>query len=130
MKRGSYILAYSKTVIKKVCDKAHKKQFEGKDVMVVNSSHWMSEIGATLAKDCDFAMIWYYDHDANIYKVSLRAFHDTMDVSEIAKSFGGGGHRKAAGFVLPKTTHPDSIFDVEDDISEDSVLPDGEYGAD
>ena len=67
VKRGSYILAYSKTVIKKVCDKAHKKQFEGKDVMVVNSSHWMSEIGATLAKDCDFAMIWYYDHDACIY---------------------------------------------------------------
>ena len=130
VKRGSYILAYSKTVIKKVCDKASKRKYKGHDVMVVNSSHWMSEIGATLAKDCDFAMIWYYDHDANIYKVSLRAFHDTMDVSEIAKSFGGGGHRKAGGFVLPKTTHPDSIFDVEEESSEDYVLDEGEYGAD
>ena len=130
VKRGSYILAYSKTVIKKVCDKATKRRYKEYDVMVVNSSHWMSEIGATLAKDCDFAMIWYYDHDANIYKVSLRAFHDTMDVSEIAKSFGGGGHRKAGGFVLPKTTHPDSIFNVDDESSEDTVLPDGEYGAD
>ena len=130
VKRGSYILAYSKTVIKKVCDKATKRRYKEYDVMVVNSSHWMSEIGATLAKDCDFAMIWYYDHDASIYKVSLRAFHDTMDVSEIAKSFGGGGHRKAGGFVLPKTTHPDSIFNVDDESSEDTVLPDGEYGAD
>ena len=130
VKRGSYILAYSKTVIKKICDKATKRKYKDYDVMVVNSSHWMSEIGSTLAKDCDFAMIWYYDHDACIYKISLRAFHDTMDVSEIAKAFGGGGHRKAGGFVLPKTTHPDSIFDIDDDISEDTVLADGEYGAD
>ena len=130
VKRGSYILAYSKTVIKKVCDKATKRRYKDHDVMVVNSSHWMSEIGATLAKDCDFAMIWYYDHDACIYKCSLRAFHDTMDVSEIAKSFGGGGHRKAAGFVLTKSTHPDSIFDVDDESSEEDILPEGEYGAD
>ena len=130
VKRGSYILAYSKTVIKKVCDKATKRRYKDHDVMVVNSSHWMSEIGATLAKDCDFAMIWYYDHDACIYKCSLRAFHDTMDVSEIAKSFGGGGHRKAAGFVLTKSTHPDSIFDADDESSEENILPEGEYGAD
>ena len=90
----------------------------------------MSEIGATLAKDCDFAMIWYYDHDASIYKVSLRAFHDTMDVSEIAKSFGGGGHRKAGGFVLPKSKHPDSIFETNDESSEECLLPEGQYGAD
>ena len=112
VKRGSYILAYSKTVVKKVCDKASKRKFGEHDVMVVNSSHWMSEIGSNLAKDCDFAMIWYYDHDDKHYRCSLRAFHDTIDVSEISKKFGGGGHRKAAGFVLPLTTHPDSIFDV------------------
>ena len=131
VKRGSYILAYSKTVIKKVCDKATKRIYKDHDVMVVNSSHWMSEIGATLAKDCDFAMIWYYDHDACIYKVSLRAFHDTMDVSEIAKSFGGGGHRKAAGFVLPKSKHPDSIFisEIVEDEDSDSFVND-HFGAD
>jgi bifunctional oligoribonuclease and PAP phosphatase NrnA len=31
-------------------------------------------------------------------KVSLRASVDTLDVSAIARSFGGGGHRQAAGF--------------------------------
>ena len=112
VKRGSYILAYSKTVVKKVCDKASKKKYGEHDVMVVNSSHWMSEIGATLAKDCDFAMIWYYDHDEQRYKCSLRAFHDAIDVSEISKKYGGGGHRKAAGFNLPKNKHPDSIFEL------------------
>ena len=129
VKRGSYILAYSKTVVRKVCDKASARKYKDFDVMVVNSSHWMSEIGATLAKDCDFAMIWYYDHHNCNYKCSLRAFHDTMDVSEISKKFGGGGHRKAAGFTLPKSKHPDSIFEV-DEPSEESILPDGQYGAD
>ena len=46
-------------------------------------------------------------------KVSLRAFHDHIDVSEIAKKFGGGGHPKAAGFQLPGDASVDEIFDVE-----------------
>lgn len=110
-KRGSFILAYSKTVVKKVCEKATSRKMDGMDVMVVNASHWMSEIGARLAPDCDFAMIWYWDHEDKHTKVSLRAFHDTVDVSEIAKRFGGGGHKKAAGFQLPKNKHVEDLFD-------------------
>jgi|TARA_R110001583_G_scaffold107878_1_gene256576 nanoRNase/pAp phosphatase (c-di-AMP/oligoRNAs hydrolase) len=111
VKRGSYILAYSKTVIKKVCDKAVSKKMNGHHVMVVNSSHWMSEIGAKLAPDCDFALIWFYDHDDSMIKVSMRAFHDHVDVSEIAKKFKGGGHKKAAGFSLQGKVIIDDIFD-------------------
>jgi oligoribonuclease NrnB/cAMP/cGMP phosphodiesterase (DHH superfamily) len=113
VKRGSYILAYSKTVVKKVCDKAAHRKYQGMKVMVVNSSHWMSEIGNRLSHDCDFAVIWYYDHEDRKNKVSLRAFHDNVDVSEIAKRFGGGGHKKAAGFALPAGKHIEEIFDVE-----------------
>jgi len=110
-KRGSFILAYSKTVIKKVCEKASLRKMDGMDVMVVNASHWMSEIGARLSPDCDFAMVWYWDHEEKHTKVSLRAFHDTVDVSEISKQFGGGGHKKAAGFQLPKNRHVEDLFD-------------------
>ncbi len=113
VKRGSYILAYSKTVVKKICDKAVSKKMNGKHVMVVNSSHWMSEIGAKLAPDCDFALIWYYDHNDTMIKVSLRAFHDYIDVSEVSKKFGGGGHKKAAGFMLKGKVVIDDIFDKE-----------------
>ena len=115
VKRGSYVLAYSKTVVKKVCEKATHRRFEGMDVMVVNASHWMSEIGSRLSPDCDFALIWFYDHEDRIVKVSLRAFHEHVDVSEIAKKFGGGGHKKAAGFTLPGDAHVDDIFDAEHD---------------
>jgi len=110
-KRGSYILAYSKTVVKKVCEKASHRKMNGKVVLVVNASHWMSEIGARLAPDCDFAVIWYWDHEEKHTKVSLRAFHDAVDMSEISKKYGGGGHKKAAGFQLPAGKHIESIFD-------------------
>jgi len=119
VKRGSYILAYSKTVIKKVCEKAMRRKLDGHDVLVLNASHWMSEIGNRLAPDCDFAVIWYYDHEVKVNKVSLRAFHENVDVSEIAKKYGGGGHKKAAGFNLPGTARVDDIFDPEDEPKEE-----------
>ena len=121
VKRGSYVLAYSKTVVKKVCEKATSRTFEGHNVLVVNASHWMSEIGAKLSPDCDFAVIWYYDHNDYKIKVSLRAFHDDADVSEIAKRFGGGGHRKAAGFNLPGDCNIEEIFDVPNEVLVDEA---------
>ena len=111
VKRGSFILAYSKTVVKKVCEKARPRKYNGLNVLVVNSSHWMSEIGSRLSADCDFAVIWYYDHEERNIKVSLRSFHEHADVSEIAKKFGGGGHKKAAGFTLSGETIVDDLFD-------------------
>lgn len=36
----------------------------------------------------------------NTIKVSMRTTKDDVDVAQIAKSFGGGGHKKAAGFSL------------------------------
>jgi len=111
--RGAYILAYSKTVISKIAKNAHARKLHGKDVLVVNSPHWMSEIGNALSTRCDFAVIWYYDHSTRQVKVSLRAHHDDADVSEVAKKYGGGGHRKAAGFALPPDVGIEAIFDKE-----------------
>jgi len=111
--RGAYILAYSKTVISKIAKQAASRKINGKDVIVVNSPHWMSEIGSALSPKCDFSVIWYWDHDLRCVKVSLRGHHEDSDVSEIAKKYGGGGHRKAAGFTLPKDTSIESIFDEE-----------------
>ena len=109
--RGAYILAYSKTVISKIAKQAVSRKMGDSDVLVVNSSHWMSEIGAALSPKCDFAVIWYYDHENRQVKVSLRAHHEDADVSEIAKRYGGGGHRKAAGFNLPANVSIETIFD-------------------
>jgi phosphoesterase RecJ-like protein len=42
------------------------------------------------------------EEDENICTGSLRSSDDT-DVSKVARSFGGGGHKRAAGFMLEET---------------------------
>jgi len=42
--------------------------------------------------------ILFKKSDANTIKVSLRS-NSVVDVGSIAKSFGGGGHARAAGFT-------------------------------
>jgi phosphoesterase RecJ-like protein len=51
-----------------------------------------------LTKDIQVAM-FMYELENNGFKVSLRS-NDQVDVSEIAKTFSGGGHKKAAGFEM------------------------------
>lgn len=41
-----------------------------------------------------------YSYDKNLYKFSMRAGDDTVDVSKIANEYGGGGHKGAAAFVM------------------------------
>ena len=55
--------------------------------------------------------IFMYELKLNEFKVSLRS-NDDVDVSKIAQYFGGGGHKKAAGFTM--TGQP---FDVLNNVS-------------
>jgi phosphoesterase RecJ-like protein len=49
------------------------------------------------------------DGDAQQRKVSLRASDSRIDVSQIARAQGGGGHRRAAGFTT--TLEPDALVE-------------------
>lgn len=40
------------------------------------------------------------EHDLGFVKGSLRTTRNDVDVAEIARNFGGGGHKKAAGFKI------------------------------
>ena len=111
--RGAAILAYSKTAIARIAKNAAPRKIDGKSVLVVNSPHWMSEIGNVLSLKSDFSVIWYYDHEKRQVIVSLRADHNDADVSEVAARLGGGGHKKAAGFILPADVNIETIFDKE-----------------
>lgn len=65
-------------------------------------------------KGVEVAM-FLYEQEPQIYKVSLRS-KDRVDVSVIAKYFGGGGHAKAAGFTMKGTVH-DVITNVNKQIA-------------
>jgi bifunctional oligoribonuclease and PAP phosphatase NrnA len=45
-------------------------------------------------------IIFVIRENDGIIKCSLRTIKDQIDVSQLAKLFGGGGHRKAAGFSI------------------------------
>lgn len=59
-----------------------------------------SEAGHILAGECGtFGLVWFID-ERGMACCSIRSKGE-YDVSEIAKAFGGGGHRNAAGFEVP-----------------------------
>lgn len=71
--------------------------------LAVNSPVHQSEVGHELAnKSGSFGLAWYLDED-NTIQCSFRSNGD-YDVSAIAKAFGGGGHRNAAGCTVSLDT--------------------------
>jgi phosphoesterase RecJ-like protein len=50
------------------------------------------------------------------HKVSLRASDDSVDVSQIARAQGGGGHRQAAGFETGMS-HQELVRFLRDEIA-------------
>lgn len=69
-----------------------------------------SEAGNYISKSdqIDFAVLWRYHNPSKDFYVSLRSTGN-IDVSAIAKSFGGGGHANAAGFST--RVFPPTLFD-------------------
>ena len=64
--------------------------------LAVNSPTHQSEVGHELANQSGtFGLAWYLAKD-NKVRCSFRS-NGSYDVSAIAKAFGGGGHRNAAG---------------------------------
>lgn len=75
-----------------------RTKIAGYDVPVLNAPPmWASEAGNILAQGEPFAATYFVNKDGE-HLYSLRSTKDGLDVSEIAKKFGGGGHRNAAGF--------------------------------
>ncbi|GES89183.1 phosphoesterase [Rhizophagus clarus] len=89
------------------------------DVYILNSITMHSELGNALARieDADFGLVWHYDAKEKEYVVSLRSLDEKADVSQIAKVFGGGGHRNASGFIWEGETI-ESLFDYDKTASE------------
>ncbi len=96
---------------------------DGKCIVATITKRMMEFYGASLedvegiieqlriTKDVEVAIL-LYETEKQEYKVSLRS-NKYIDVSKIAKYFGGGGHIKAAGFTMRR-----SAYDVINNITE------------
>lgn len=73
-------------------------EINGRHGLVCNcTGQFASDVGNELAKESGTFGATYFQDSQDAMCVSLRSEGD-YDVSEIAKQFGGGGHKNAAGF--------------------------------
>ncbi len=118
---GNILLRKQARDVASLVEKQYTMDIAGFEVPVVNAPYmFASDIGHILAQDAPFAATYYYDGDKTHF--SLRSRNEGgEDVSAIAKQFGGGGHRNAAGFEISMTSdnfmllpsYPLNSFDLE-----------------
>jgi len=95
---GRAIVKYQDNLIKKIFGYGEKAIFEGHQVFAVNSPILESEIGNYISeKKKIIGLVWSYRN--GLFKGSLRNSGE-INLSELAKKYGGGGHRSAAGFTF------------------------------
>jgi len=95
---GSAILRYQEQVAQDHYTKPIPVIIDGHNVPCVNATTLFSEVAGKLAENAPFGVAWFRRQDGK-FQFSLRS-RGEFDVSVIAKKFGGGGHRNAAGFEL------------------------------
>ena len=90
--------------VEMMCSQAIVGEIEGYRVPIANATIYFSEVGSRLLElyhDAPFAA-YYMDRSDGVRQWGLRS-RPGFDCSEIAKTFGGGGHAQAAGFTTKPT---------------------------
>lgn len=101
---GEMLLRIFDREIENLLPIAYEVIINGEKGLAVNANaKYASELGNRLAqKSGTFGVVWYYDGSTGKANYSLRSIGD-YDVSAVAKQFGGGGHKNAAGFSADAT---------------------------
>jgi len=88
--------------IKKI---GYESEIDGHKCFKANYSSFqsISDAGDFICTELGYDLAWIYharkNNDGNLVRVSSLRSNDNVDASEIAKKYGGGGHKKSAGFV-------------------------------
>jgi len=106
VEQGMAIIRAENRAIEKAVIRANRLIIDGHEVKAVNNPHLISKTAGALAKTkgagSGIGVAYFFNQEYNIV-VSLRSDKDNpsaVDVSEVAKKFGGGGHKNAAGFTV------------------------------
>jgi len=95
---GAAILREQARHVKAKISQAFEEELAGYKILAVNETYLISEVAGELAKGRPFGVCFFETGDRKVF--SLRSDENGVDVSEIAKKFGGGGHKHAAGFSV------------------------------
>ena len=99
VKKGEALLSYIKNRNHRLCKAmSFDSEYMGYKCICANMPQGYSEFydGVKTIKSYDF-MCNFFMNGKNSWNLSFYTAKDDVDVSKIASSFGGGGHKKAAG---------------------------------
>lgn len=94
---GTAIRRAERQMVETHVKNARHIEMDGHRIRVVNATVLFSEIAGELAKGYPFGAC-YFDRQDGKRQWSLRSDERGIDVSVLAKTHGGGGHARAAGF--------------------------------
>lgn len=94
---GEAILRSEAAIVDSHVKNATEIELAGHKILAVNATVLFSDIAGQLAKGRPFGAAYFIRGDG-VKVWSLRSTEQGVDVSAIAKQFGGGGHKHAAGF--------------------------------
>lgn len=99
---GAAMLRFQDAQVRVMCDQAVARDIAGHEVHVVNASVFFSEVGDELCRryPAEPFGAYYFDRGDGKRQWGARSRHG-FDVSAVARTFGGGGHPAAAGWVEP-----------------------------
>lgn len=104
-KEGTAILRAHSRNVESIAKQCARPMFIGDRVVTCVNSNGMfaSDIGSLLSAEDDQSFIASYFDTESARVFSLRSCPGTgVDVSKIAAQYGGGGHKHAAGFKVPR----------------------------
>ena len=99
VKKGEAILSYIKNRNHRLCKAmSFESEYMGYKCICANMAQGYSEFfdGLKNIRDYDF-MCNFFMNGKNLWNLSFYTAKENVDVAEIAATFGGGGHQKAAG---------------------------------
>lgn len=97
---GGAILSYQKTQNERACKSAFEVEFEGLKGIALNNGGANSQVFESVYNPEIHDVMIPFVFTGKHWTFSLYTTKDEVDCSVIAKSKGGGGHKKAAGFQL------------------------------
>lgn len=101
IRTGMAILKYIHTTNEINCQKnSFVIDFKGKKAICLNGGGFNSDVFKSVYDEDKHDLMMPFQFNGKFWTVSLYTTKDEIDCSVLAKSMGGGGHKKAAGFQV------------------------------
>lgn len=110
--KGKILWSYQEGINEKMLKNAFECEIDGHKCLCLNTPYGNSRVFNE--KFDEYPMVCKFHYTGEMWKHSFYSSEkhpDSVDVSIIAKKFGGGGHRSAAGVTLPYNIFEHSICD-------------------